>query len=286
MFQSAILIAKPGSDCGLLQDILDELKSRGMCILLDTACAELLRAPELAAAPEAMAEGELGIVAGGDGALLSAARLLAPHGIPLLGINTGRLGFLTDAPPAKARAYLRTVLDGHYKEEVRLTLQCEVHRDGRTLHEDTAVNEIVIQKRNVARLFEFEARIDGVFAYRQRGDGVIVATPTGSTAYALASGGPLLFPDLDVLELVPICPHTLSHRPLVLDADRRVEVRVSPTGTEHAGLTCDGRALLEILPGDCVQIRRQERKLRLLHPPEHDHFHVLRAKLGWGGTQC
>ncbi|MEJ1354232.1 MAG: NAD(+) kinase [Candidatus Sedimenticola sp. (ex Thyasira tokunagai)] len=220
---------------------------------------------------------DLAIVVGGDGTLLHSARSLADYDIPLLGVNLGRLGFLTDISPSEMRRAIKQILTGHYEEEQRFLLTAEV--DG-TFY--TALNDVVIHKWNSARMIEFEVYIDGSFVDAQRSDGVIISTPTGSTAYALSGGGPLLHPSLNAIALVPICPHTLSNRPIVVSGDSTIEVRVSPNiDTDHFRVTSDGQTCLPLKSRE-VTIRKHPHLVRLLHPHDHDHFNILRAKLGWG----
>ncbi len=222
------------------------------------------------------AEADLAIVVGGDGTLLHTARSLADYEVPLLGINLGRLGFLTDISPREMLTTLEQIFSGEYREESRFLLNAEI--DGARY---TAFNDVVVHKWNTARMIEFETYIDGCFVNVQRSDGIIVATPTGSTAYALSGGGPLLHTGLNATLLVPICPHTLSNRPLVVDGDSEIEIVVcDPLGNRHLRITCDGQTSLP-LQGDRVTIRKYEHPVRLIHPVNHDHFYILRTKLGW-----
>lgn len=220
---------------------------------------------------------DLAIVVGGDGTLLHSARALADYDIPLLGVNLGRLGFLADVSPNAMCGTLEQIFSGHYQEERRFLLTAEI--DG-TFH--TALNDVVIHKWNIARMIEFETYIDGSFVDAQRSDGLIISTPTGSTAYALSGGGPLLHPSLNATVLVPICPHTLSNRPIVVSGDSQIEVRVSPnTEQDHIRITCDGQTCLPLKDKKII-IHKHPHPVRLLHPQDHDHFNILRAKLGWG----
>jgi NAD+ kinase len=225
---------------------------------------------------------DLAIAIGGDGTILKAAHILANHDIPLLGINRGRLGFLADIPANSVESMLEKILDGEFVEDIRFQLHCEVTRDNRVIAVEDAFNEVIIQKGNIGKLIEFETRVDGIYVHKQRGDGMIVATPTGSTAYALAGGGPIIHPRLDALLLVPICPHTLSNRPIVIDGNSRVELIMKESKIEHGNLTCDGEIICELKEGDRVEIYKKDRKIRLIHPLTYDHFSVLRGKLAWG----
>lgn len=232
---------------------------------------------------------QLVIVIGGDGTFLSAARSLVDYSVPLLGINVARLGFLTDLNPLELPEPLDAILAGHFQEEQRFLLKTSIVREDTTVFEATALNEVVVHKCNIARLIEFETYIDNHLVYRQRSDGLIVSTPTGSTAYALAGGGPILHPGLEAMVLVPICPHTLSNRPIVVDMDSRIEIALGEGDQAEGHLTCDGQTTLALLPGDRVMIEKKPRRLRLIHPTGYDYFATLRSKLGWnseGQRRC
>ena len=225
---------------------------------------------------------DLVVVVGGDGTMLVAARAAAAAHVPVLGINLGRLGFLTDISPDQATETLARILDGEYVEDPRCLLSAQIGEVGVPRIQQTALNDVVLQKWNTARLIEFETYIDGRFVNAQRSDGLIVATPTGSTAYALSGGGPLLHPALDALVLVPICPHALSNRPLVVAGDSVVEVVVSGhTDPAFVQISCDGQETVGLRRGERVRIAKHACGLRLIHPAGHDHYGLLRAKLGW-----
>ncbi|VAX02427.1 NAD kinase, partial [hydrothermal vent metagenome] len=225
---------------------------------------------------------DLAIVVGGDGTLLNAARELVDHDVPLLGINLGRLGFLTDIPPTDLSTNLSRIFAGEYKEESRNMLHAQVIRDGETVSNGTAFNDVVVHKFNAARMIEYETFIDDQFVNTTRSDGLIVSTPTGSTAYALSSGGPIVHPSLNALVLVPICPHTMSYRPIVVDGNSRVDIIVHDLTHTSARVTCDGQISLALSDGDRVSIQKKPRPIRLIHPPEYNYFSILRAKLHWG----
>ncbi len=232
------------------------------------------------------ADCDLAIAIGGDGTMLKAAHLACLHEMPLLGINRGRLGFLADIPADAFEEHLNAIFTGTFAEDERFLLHVEVLREGKSLLKSGAFNDVVLQKWNIARLIELETYVDDSFLHRQRSDGLIVSTPTGSTAYALAGGGPILHPSLDALALVPICPHTLTNRPIVIDGNSLVEIVVGTREIDHSRLTCDGDIECELAPGDRVRIQKQDKKIRLIHPQGHDHFSILRAKLQWGTEVC
>ncbi|MEY6433372.1 NAD(+) kinase [Thioalkalicoccus limnaeus] len=267
-----------------LERLVAYLDLRGRDLYFDAASADLLgQSPERCLDSATLGERcDLVIVVGGDGTFLGAARALATHGVPLVGINLGRLGFLVDVSPHEIEQALDRILDGEYDEEERRLLSASVGAaDGQTTS-GVALNDVVIHKWNTGRMIELETSIDGVLVNVQRADGLIVATPTGSTAYALSGGGPLLDPSLDALVLVPICPHTLSNRPLVVAGSSRIEVRVHADDRDHVRVTWDGQTDLCTQVQERILIEQAPRPARLLHPKGHDHYAILRAKLGWG----
>ncbi|QQX79125.1 NAD(+) kinase [Shewanella sp. KX20019] len=228
------------------------------------------------------AQCDLAIVVGGDGNMLGAARVLARFDIAVIGVNRGNLGFLTDLPPDSFEAALSKVLEGEFDTEQRFLLEAEVHRHGELKSSNTAVNEAVLHPGKIAHMIEFEVYIDEKFMYSQRADGMIVSTPTGSTAYSLSAGGAILTPNLEAIILVPMFPHTLSCRPIVVDSCSIIKLVVSPHNGDNLEVSCDGHVNLSVLPGDEIIIKRSQDTLRLIHPKGHNYFHVLRSKLGWG----
>ncbi|MBW3139901.1 NAD(+) kinase [Ferrimonas balearica] len=226
---------------------------------------------------------DLAIVVGGDGNMLGAARVLSRFDVAVIGVNRGNLGFLTDLDPEHFEAPLERVLAGEFDIERRFLLQAEVYRHGELKACNTAVNEAVLHPGKVAHMIEFEVYIDGRFMYSQRADGMIVSSPTGSTAYSLSAGGAILTPNLNAVILVPMFPHTLSGRPIVVDGDSEVKLIASPDmGSRPLEVSCDGHITLAALPGDEIVIRKADHALRLIHPKGHSYFQVLRSKLGWG----
>jgi NAD+ kinase len=284
----------PGRVGPTLARLIAHLQMRGRAVLCDQTSTALLDLPPESAlsADELGQRCDLGVVVGGDGTLLGAARALAGLGVPLVGINLGRLGFLADVSPGQIEGCLDRILDGAYAEEARCMLRARAEPGSAHPQGDEpppgpllALNDVVIHKWNTARMIEFETYIDGVFVNAQRSDGIIIATPTGSTAYALSGGGPLLHPSLDVIVLVSICPHTLSNRPLVVPGNSRIEIRVCGSDQGHVQMTCDGQTNLSPEPHARVLVQKTGKPVRLLHPEGHDHYAILRAKLGWGGHQ-
>ena len=224
---------------------------------------------------------DLVIVVGGDGSLLGAARTLCRSGTLVLGVNRGRLGFLTDISPDELEARVGEVLAGHYEVEQRFLLDAELYRGDALVGSGDALNEIVQHPGKAVRMIEFELFIDGQFVYSQRSDGLIVATPTGSTAYAMSGGGPIMHPKLDVVTLVPMFPHTLSSRPIVIDADCEIRCHIGETNQTYPHISCDGQTRAVAKPDDVLVIRRKPQNVQLVHPLGHNFYDVLRSKLGW-----
>jgi len=259
------------------------LLEKGCTVYLDASTDGIIEqnAGEMVSREQIGERCELVIVIGGDGTFLNAARSLAISDVSLVGINIGRLGFLVDVPPDDINTSLEQIFAGEFSKEERFLLNAEVHRDHEVIFSADALNDVVVHIRDVARMMEFETRINGSFVNHQRADGLIISTPTGSTAYALSSGGPLLHPSLNVMVLVPISPHTLSDRPIVIDSDAEVDVLIYETKQATAQITCDGHTSYDVIVGDHVKVKRQSYLITLLHPPGHDHFHTLREKLHW-----
>ena len=225
---------------------------------------------------------DLMVVLGGDGTLLAVARLIGHRRVPILGVNLGTLGFLAEISQEEMFETLEEVLAGRFHREQRMRLEVRVHRDGAVVGEYLALNDAVIAKTGISRLLDLEARADGVEVTAYHADGLIVSTPTGSSAYSLSAGGPLVLPGFEAVLLTPICPHTLTQRPLVLPADSGVEIRVHQTHEGDVRLTVDGQVGCEVREGDFVSARRSEHPVELLVPPDRNRFEVMRRKLRWG----
>lgn len=285
-FKTVGLIGKPAHEGAntSLNAILQFLKRKGCRILVETKVAGMLKGNgfETADLEEIGKHADLAIVVGGDGNMLGAARTLARHDVAVVGVNRGNLGFLTDINPDDYEKQLTDIFDGHCVYEQRFILQVEVIRDGNTLSTSSAVNEVVLHHGKVAHMMEFEVYIDDQFVFSQRSDGIIIATPTGSTAYSLSGGGPILTPNLDALALVPMFPHTLSSRPIVVDANKTVKMKVSQNNRDSLQVSCDSHILLDVMPGDEIHICKNQDRLSLIHPKDYNYFNVLRTKLGWG----
>lgn len=266
-----------------LNELVVYLGSRNRQIVLDQCCSDLISDHqfEVFEAEELGKHCDLVIAIGGDGTMLMAAHILCDFDVPLLGVNLGHVGFLADIPADDIANSMDEILNGHYVEDVRFLLRGQVFRNDECVCEDYAFNDVVIQKWNIARLVELETYINKAFVHTHRSDGMIISSPTGSTAYALAGGGPVVHPSLDALLLVPICPYSLTNRPIVVDGNSCIEVVVGTRENDHARLTFDGEIKLELAPGDRIRVQKKDKKIRLIHPPEHDQFHILREKLHW-----
>jgi len=285
-FPRIVLIGRHGGP-GLaapLAELAAFLRTRGHAVSLDAETAAFTDVPEAAVIDDCGLPGaiDLAIVLGGDGTMLSVARRLAPHGVPLIGVNLGRLGFLTDIPLARMQPTLDAMLAGRYTEEHRSLLTVTVmRRDGSEQHAP-ALNELVVNRGGLGSMIECAVEIDGRFAYAMRADGVIVATPTGSTAYALSTGGPIIAPQVPAFALVPIAPHALTHRPIAVPDRATIDVTV--TRGRDAAVHCDGQAHFELAEGERVRAQRAPHTARFLHPEYHDYFAMLREKLHWSET--
>lgn len=260
------------------------LLSRHLNVVIEESMAQLLPEHGLKVCTrKEMGEAcDLVIVIGGDGSLLGAARAVARYNVPVLGINRGSLGFLTDIQPDRLEEQIGEVLDGKFIIESRFLLEMELKRDGEVIGRSDALNEVVLHPGKVTRMIRFELFIDGQFVYSQRSDGLIVATPTGSTAYALSGGGPIMHPRMDAIVLVPMHPHTLSSRPLVIDGNSEIKIVIDTDNVSYPQLSCDGQVHISAAPGDVLLIRKKPFKLRLIHPLNHNYYEVCRTKLGWG----
>lgn len=260
------------------------LRSRGLAVLVDrgAAIAGLPDGIERRPVEELGQEADLIVAIGGDGTMLFAAQLAIGRGVPLLGINRGRLGFLTDVSPDEMIGTFDAVLEGRYETDSRRLLDAQLTAaDGRTV-EYRALNDVVVQRHESGRMVELETRIDGCFVNTHGGDGLVIASATGSTAYALSCGGPIIHPALGAVVIAPISPHTLSDRPIVVSHESRIEVRLVERSDARAQITCDGVLLGDLEPRSRLMIGPASESITLLHPPGHDYFRLLRSKLHWG----
>jgi len=262
--------------------LADYLAARGHTVLVAAHTAEVCQIRDLPTATlnEIGQTADLAVVMGGDGTLLNVARTLVDYHVPMIGINQGRLGFLADVSVDTMFSTLDEMLAGQYVAEDRILLTASVERHDDVLYATYAFNDVVVSKSTLGRLIEFEVYIDNQFVYSQRADGLVVATPTGSTAYALSAGGPILHPTLEAFVLTPICPHTLSARPIAVNS--RSEIEVNLIHADDARVHFDGQQHADMQVGDRVVIHRAKNTVRLLHPEDHNYYDTLRQKLHWG----
>jgi NAD+ kinase len=283
-FQSIGIISRPRrSDlCVVVPPLLKWLEARGIQTLLDEETANCLPDSRKGLTRQKVADSsQLLLVLGGDGTLLAAARLAAPRGIPVLPINMGSLGFLTNFTLQELHPALDDTLEGRFSLSERVLITVDLERAGKVIDTQRVLNEVVINKGALARMIELELIIDGDFVCRYRADGLIIATPTGSTAYSLSAGGPIVHPTVESFVITPICPHMLSDRPLVIRDSSTIEMKLSGN-TESVFLTLDGQRGIPLQPGDIVRAARAKELLKLIQPPRKSYFEILRNKLKWG----
>ena len=258
------------------------LRSQSVEVILEDLARGVLKDTDLAfCTQEEMGSiCDLVIAVGGDGNILGAARTLAPYGVPLLGINRGRLGFLADVSPDEIELRVGEVLAGNYTMEEHFLLEGEVGENSKQ-QISSALNEVVLHSSSMAKMVEFDLYINDDFVYKQNSDGLIVSSPTGSTAYALSAGGPIMHPSLDAMVLIPMFPHTLNSRPLVVRGDSELKIVISSQLDDNARVSFDSHVEFEVKPGESIVIRKNQNKLKLIHPPGHSFYDVCRSKLDW-----
>ena len=287
MFEHIGLIAKrddPGVGPTVLR-VASYLAERNVAVSVDSMASAFL------GRDDAMTRTELGkscnacIVVGGDGTLLDAARAVTAFETPIIGINRGRLGFMVDVLPDEFSVALNQIFDGNGIRDERLMLEASLVINGQAQAPFLALNDVVVRNQAFARMVEFDTRVGGRFVTSHRADGIVIATPTGSTAYALSGGGPIVHPGINAITLVPICSHTLSDRPLVIGAGEELEVVIGGTHDTEALVTWDGQERHALAGGDKVVIRAAKQKMVMIHPPGYDYFNILRTKLRWGRGQ-
>ena len=286
-FNSVALIGRPGHQQAsqTIARLAEYLRDVGLEVWIEDQLAELGVFSEFRNCPldRIGQKVDLAIVVGGDGSLLGASRALVRFDTPVLGINRGSLGFLTDIRPSEALEKVGQALLGEFTEETRSLNSVEVIREDKVIASATALNDVVLHKGQSARMLGFDLCIDNQFVYSSRSDGLIVSTPTGSTAYALSAGGPIMHPRLEALVIVPMFPHTLNARPIVVPANCVVSVTVTEKHQALPQVSCDGQTHISLLLKDQVVIRQSNERLKLLHPPGYSYYEVCRSKLQWGG---
>jgi NAD+ kinase len=264
-----------------LKNLVAWLRDHQKEVVLDVKTAALIGEPAVHQKAQIVAMADMVLVLGGDGTMLNAARLVEERGIPILGVNMGGLGFLTEVSVEQLYPSLEKVFAQEFAVEDRLMLRARMHRHEEHVAHATVLNDVVISKGTLARMIEIQISIDGQVVTRLRGDGLIVSTPTGSTAYSLSAGGPIISPSVQALILTPICPHTLTHRPLVIPSSAALEVTLT-SQDEGAMTTFDGQVGIAMVQGDTVAIRASEHRTRLIRFPDRTYYEVLRRKLKWG----
>lgn len=264
-----------------LSDLAEFLSKDGRTVVFETetACSLGLPAASAMTPAEIGRQADVAIVVGGDGTMLGIARQLAPYDVPLIGINQGRLGFITDIPQEQMIAALGAMLNGQLQSERRSLLEGSVIRDGKTIFHALAFNDVVVSRGSTSGMAELQVEVDGHFMYRQRSDGLIIATPTGSTAYALSAGGPLLHPSLHGIGLVPIAPHALSNRPIVVPDTSTIVIEIM--GGRDVSINFDMQSLASLQHHDRIVVRRSEHTITFLHPQGWSYYDTLREKLHW-----
>jgi NAD+ kinase len=283
-FKSVALIGRYNTAeiAGSLLGLAAQLQQRGCSVLIEKETAANIGKNGFSVGDYAAigVQADLAIVLGGDGSMLSAARHLAAHGVPLVGVNQGRLGFMTDIAFSEMRETIEVLLSGRYTIEERTMLEARVVRGEQEIFSTQALNDIVVNKGDTGRMIEFLVHIDGQFVYDLRSDGIIVTTPTGSTAYALSSNGPILQPNVPGIALVPVCPHTLTNRPITVSDRCVIEIAIKQRAF-GASLHVDGQPHSELAVDDKVVVRRAAHAIRFVHPPGYSYYAMLREKLHW-----
>lgn len=267
-----------------LLHLYDYLHQHGHTLVFEESTAKALQDPRFTMAPADTfgQDCDLIIVVGGDGSLLIAAQYAVKQGVPILGINRGRLGFLTDIKPDEAIPKISQILQGHYQEEERFLLAGTLSGDNHSTVTEDALNDVVLKQGSSSQMLEFAVYINDQFVCKEYADGLIVATPTGSTAYALSGGGPILYPQLNAIVLLPMFAHTLSSRPLVVEGDSAIKIIIAKHNPIAATVSFDGQPPQTLPPGGSIHIQKKNQILRLVHPEDYHYFETLRSKLGWG----
>ncbi|MEE4255056.1 MAG: NAD(+)/NADH kinase [Desulfuromusa sp.] len=265
----------------ITSDICKRFKVEGIEVLLEDSLAEQIGQVNGYSDEEIPELVDLIIVLGGDGTLISVARLIGSRNVPIVGVNLGRLGFLTEITCDELPEMLERLISGDYKVSDRMMLDAFIHRNGQAVGQFTVVNDIVINKGALARIIDMETYVDGRYLTTYKADGLIVSTPTGSTGYNLAAGGPIIYPDINSLLISPICPHMLTNRPIMVWSRSVIEINVK-FEDDVVFFTADGQVGRKLLPGDRVEVRRSESRTRLVSSPSKDYFEILRTKLSWG----
>ncbi len=283
-FRKAGIVVKlnDNSVANTLQEVIELLRSMNIDVVLDDSTTGLVNAGKTTNISEQPDTCDVVIVIGGDGTLLHAARNLVETDLPLVGVNRGRLGFLVDVSPGNGYHMLQSILEGVYQEEDRFLLNIRVLRDGVAQSTSSAFNDVVIRVKDKLQIMDYDVIIDDQLVTHQRADGLVVATPSGSTAYSLSNGGPIVGPTIEALVLQPICPHTLTSRPLMVDAASTIRVHIWDDEIHTAQVICDGQIYMDAGLGDMIEVKVKQERIKLLHPDNYDYHKILREKLNWG----
>ena len=285
-FKRIGLVGRPGHSGVItsMSRLIAYLGSKNLSIMMDDATSELMEntTAEVGSRMQLSASCDLVVVVGGDGSMLNVAKHVASEGVPVIGINRGNLGFLTDILPGEIETQFDEVLAGKFTVENRFLLDVVLNdtKENKTL--GSALNDVVLHPGKAAQMIEFELFVNGKFVYSQESDGLIVATPTGSTAYSLSAGGPIMHPDLNAVVLVPMYPHSLSSRPIVIDGDCEIKLVVAAKESRQPQVSCDGDVCYTASAGDEFIITKKSVPLQLIHPNNHSFYQTCRSKLGWG----
>ena len=271
------------SVAGTLADVIERLTAHKIDILLHESTEGLIPGQTVVSSEEVGTRCDLAIVIGGDGTLLHAARELVNYGVPIVGVNRGRLGFLVDVPPNQGLEKLDAILQGQYISEERIMLETRIMREGECINSAYALNDTVVRVKDVLQIMDFDIVIDDVLVTHHRADGLIIATPSGSTAYSLSNGGPIVGPTIEAVVVQPIASHTLTSRAILVDAKSRIRAHLWDDELREAQVVCDGQQYMEAILGDMIEVSVMEKRLTLLHPETYDYHQILREKLNWGG---
>lgn len=266
------------------QTLATLLTDRGVDVVVNQDCKVDFGGAKVATASENDFPrlSDLIVTVGGDGTMLYASRLVGASGTPLLGVNRGRLGFLADITPKEVATHMNAVLDGAYIQDQRMVLKATLRRDEQVVSESLALNDVVLQRWEMGRMLEVATHVDDTYVNTHRGDGLIVTTPTGSTAYSLSCDGPIMHPALNAIAIVPICPHTLSDRPIVVDGRSAIDIALVARHTTNAQAVCDGQPMGEMTGNETLRVAQADFSIVMIHPASHDYFKILRSKLHWG----
>ena len=282
-FKKIALVGKYQADgfAHMLLNLANILKNLGCEVFLEAETAQNTTITQISsvAAKDFQSNIDLVIVLGGDGTMLGIARQIAGQDVPLIGINMGTLGYMTDIPLQHVELVLTEMLKGHYESDNRYLLEAEVYRNDQIIGTGSALNDVVVNRSGISGMLELTVRVNGQFMYNQRSDGLIVATPTGSTAYAMSAGGPILHPSVAGVVLAPIAPHALSNRPIVLPSDSLIEIEL--VGGKDVSVNFDMQSLTRLQVGDQIKIKQSQKTITLLHPIDHSDYRALRQKLHW-----